>query len=947
MPFSVRRGARPIAPAPAPAPAPPHQRAARAVVLLAGAWLLAPRAALAQGAAPATGIVTGRVTDAGSREPIAGVAVSVVGQSRGTFTRGDGSYRLVLPAGRQALTARLLGYASARDSVTVTAGATVTVNFQLARSASVLGAVAVVGSRQATERTVTSAPVPIDVVSAAEIKQTGRTETTQILQMLVPSVNFPRTSIAGGVDMQRPFTLRGLMPDQALVLVNGKRRHAGAVLAVNNSVGRGSTGVDLNAIPAQSIERIEVLRDGAAAQYGSDAIAGVINVILKEDAPATVSATLGQVASSIGERRFNDGKVVQVDASRGWGFGGGRGFLFVAAEARDRGATSRAMPDQRPQYWTAATDDSVRRGLPVTVGGIRVPETAVEASRNNSWYGDAAVRDGGGFWNGGYELAGGVRLYTFGGATHRVGESWGFVRRPNEPVVVRALHPTGFLPSIVATSTDLSGGAGARGSAGGWAWDASAVYGQNDFGFDVRNSNNPTLGTASPRDFYAGTLRSSQVTANADVSRAVGVGLARPLSVGLGLEARLDRYQIFQGDSASWIDGGQTVLDGPNRGQRVPGGSQLFYGFKPGDRTNATRSSQAAYLDVEAPLLSSLLVGLAGRAERFSDFGEAVIGKVTARFEPVRGYAVRAAANTGFRAPSLAQTWYSSTASNVLIVGGVATPNEVATLPVSNPAARALGATDLTPERSRNLSAGVTLAPAESFTVTADWFGIDIDDRIVLSETFVGPLVRTLVQPFGLQGDIRPRFFTNAIDTRTRGVDVVARWARDLGNESALRATGGYNFTRTRITRVAANPPQLAQVNQVLLGRTERSRIEEAQPWTSFRVNVGWTRRAWGVELQQARFGSFWSRPDLSVPVGTAFAVSDQRFRARWITDLSVTRRFEQVTVAVGADNLFDVYPDRLAPTNPENFGGTRMFSPFTPFGQNGRFAFVRATFTP
>jgi iron complex outermembrane receptor protein len=721
---------------------------------------------------------------------------------------------------------------------------------------------------------------------------------------------------------------------------------------VNNSVGRGSTGVDLNAIPASSIERIEVLRDGAAAQYGSDAIAGVINVILKEDAPATFSVTAGQVSSSVnsapyGTQRFSDGGVVQIDGNKGWSFLGGRAFLNLTGEGRDRGATSRSLPDQRPQYFTAATDDSVRRGLPVTVGGVRIPEAAVDYARNNTWFGDAALRDGGGAWNAGYDTKPGIRLYSFGAATYRVGQSWGFARRPQEAVVVRALYPQGFLPSIIGTSQDYSGALGAKGDAKGWAWDLSGAVGQNRFGFAVRNSNNPSLGLASPRNFENGDLRSTQLTFNGDLSRQFGVGMAAPMNVGLGVEGRFDRYQIFRGEEASYIDGGQTVLDGPNRGGRVPAGSQLFYGFKPSDEVNATRNSQAGYLDVEITPFRRLQIGAAGRFENFSDFGSATIGKLTGRLEGTKWLALRGAASTGFRAPSLAQTYYSSTASNVLIVAGQSTANEVATLPVTSPAARALGATDLTPERSRNVSAGIALTPSPAFTVTADYFGIDIDDRIVLSETFVGPLVQNLIRPFGLQGDVRPRFFTNAIDTRTRGIDVVARYARDLGNESSLRATAGFNNSRTRITRVSANPAQLSQVNQVLLGRTERSRFEEAQPWTNFRVNADYSRRQYSVSLQQARFGSYWSRPDLSVPVGQEYAVSDQKFGVRWITDLSVTRRFEQVSLAVGADNLFDVYPDRIAITNPENQGGSRMFSPFSPFGSNGRFVFVRATYTP
>ena len=258
--------------------------------------------------AQATTYITGRVTEAGNDRPIQGASVFVAGTQRGAMTRADGTYRITVEAGRIELTTRLIGFTTARAVVTVAAGQRATQDFALTKAPLSLEAVAVTGTRRATERTVTEAPVPIDVIGSDEIKLTGRTEISQILQALVPSLNFPRSSIAGGVDMQRPFTLRGLGPDQALVLVNGKRRHAGAVVAVNNSVGRGSTGVDLNAIPSAAIERIEVLRDGAAAQYGSDAIAGVINVILKQNAAPTVSSTLGQTSR-------HDGQVAQVDGS--------------------------------------------------------------------------------------------------------------------------------------------------------------------------------------------------------------------------------------------------------------------------------------------------------------------------------------------------------------------------------------------------------------------------------------------------------------------------------------------------------------------------------------------------------------------------------------------------------------------------------------------------------
>ena len=631
--------------------------------------------------------ITGRVTEEGSGRPVQGVTILVAGTQRGTQSRADGTYRLVVQPGRVELLARLIGYVTTRATVTVDAGQGAAHDFLMPRATVSLEAIAVTGPRRAAERTVTEAPVPIDVVGSDEMKLTGRTEITQILQALVPSLNFPRSSIAGGVDMQRPFTLRGLGPDQALVLLNGKRRHAGAVVAVNNSVGRGSTGVDLNAIPSASIERIEVLRDGAAAQYGSDAIAGVVNVILKQNAPATLSATLGETSR-------HDGQVAQVDGS--WSHAlSERGFITLSGEYRDRARTDRAEADTRVQYFNKAQDDSIAAGLPVSVGGQRITADMLTAIRNNSWYGDAWLHDVGGFYNAGTTTSGGLELYAFGGATRRFGRSWGFNRRPGEPVVVRALYPTGFLPSIDGTVIDYSTTVGGKGSAAGWGYDLSAAYGRNTFQFDIGNTNNPTYGLGSPLNFYAGKLRSNQVTANLDLTRPLSVGLAAPVNLAVGAEGRLDGYGITRGQPESYSNGGVAILDGPSAGKPATPGSQLFYGFKPSDETSTTRNSVAAYVDVEGNLTRALSLDLAGRVEHFSDFGSATIGKAAGRYQLPLGVSLRAAASTGFRAPSLAQSVYSSTASNVLTVNGVPTPNEVATYPVNSAIARALGATPL------------------------------------------------------------------------------------------------------------------------------------------------------------------------------------------------------------------------------------------------------------
>ncbi len=718
--------------------------------------LALPALAVAQ-PAQTRGTITGRITAADNGQPLQGASVVVMETTLGALARADGTYRLLLPPGRYRLNTRLIGYTTETREVTLRAGETLRLDVALKRAPQSLAQVAVVGTRRSEERVVTSAPVPVDVISAEEIKQTGRTETAQILQMLVPSLNFPRSSIAGGVDGQRPFTLRGMNPDQVLVLINGKRRHIGSVVAVNNSVGRGSSGVDLNAIPASSIERIEVLRDGAAAQYGSDAIAGVVNIVLKKNAPAQFSSTLGRVASTLsgpvsptqGSVRYSDGGVTQVDGNYSWSLGD-NGYLNIGAEYRDRGLTNRNAPDLRQQYFNDATIAPDRLAL----------------TRNNAWYGDAALREGGLMFNAGSQFRNGVEWYAFGGGFRRQSQAFGFPRRPLERTVVRSIWPNGFLPEIWGTSTDASGTAGFKGRLGKWNWDASAQYGGNRFRFDLENTNNPTLGNASPTEFYAGQLEATIAQVNADFNRSFDIrGFAGPLNMAFGAEGRREGYRIIEGEPGSYIDGGVRVLDGPEAGQPTVSGSQLFYGFRPVDARRPRRTSNALYLDFEAQPWQRLTVGLAGRREQYSDFGEATIGKVTSRVDLGAGWAVRGAYNTGFRAPTLGQANYRATASNVLIINGVPTPNEALTLATNEPAAIALGATPLRPEKSRNLSAGLTYNPSRTFTATVDWFRIDVDDRIVLSENFTGAGVQRILANNGITGvDIRPRFFTNAVD---------------------------------------------------------------------------------------------------------------------------------------------------------------------------------------
>jgi iron complex outermembrane recepter protein len=863
------------------------------------------------------GSVGGRVTNAQTGAPIAGVTVQAIGQRQGTITRGDGSYRLDLPAGTHEIRAGSVGYGVVSLSVAVEAGASAVANFALSPSAISLDPLVAVGTRRA-DRTVTNSPVPVDVITAEVIQNTGLTETSQIIQRLAPSVNFPRTSIADGTDHMRPVTLRGLAPDQVLVLINGKRRHTTALVHVNGTVGRGSTSVDLNAIPASAIERIEVLRDGAAAQYGSDAIGGVVNIILKSGAQQNIGASVGQTRTSENGRTHSDGEVLQVGGSIGTGLPRG-GFVTLSGEVRDRNRTNRAYVDTRPQYFPADN-----------------PKNS-EAPRVSSWQGDGDSRDLGGFLNASLPLASGVELYSFGGATFREGRAAGFFRRALDDRTVRSIHPDGFLPEIGSEIRDMSAVAGVRGILGEWTWDASTLFGENSFRFGVHNSNNASMGAASPRDFYAGTLSFNQWTTNLDLSRRFAVA-GRPVNVAVGGEFRRDNYRIEAGELASYQDGGQRVLDGPAAGGLTALGSQVFPGFRPSDEKSEFRNNTAAYLDLESQYTRALLLTVAGRVENYSDFGFTADGKIAGRLELMPQIAVRAAAGTGFRAPALAQSFFSSTATN--FIGGV--PFDIRTFPVASAEAQVLGARALTPEESVNLSVGVSLEPLSGFSATVDFYQIDIDDRIVLSGNFVGPEVRALFQSRGLGGVGGGRFFTNAIDTRTRGFDVVASYGMFLGNAGLLRLTGGYNQSRSEVTRVSATPPELAAFQEALFDRVERGRIEKGQPRNNINFTINHSINAFGLNFHNHRFGE--------VSQLQANPAQDQTFSAKWISDLDLSYRLPQrVRVALGANNLFDVYPDAwqdFDQSGPLSTGGIYRYpGGGSPFGFNGRFIYLRLSY--
>ena len=839
--------------------------------------------------------LTGRVSSALDQAPLPGATVAIPSLGISATTDSEGRYLLPFPAEAAGKTveARATFPPYQPDTEQVTLGPGAHADFALGLS---YFEELTVGSRAVGVEAAKA--VPVEIHSEAKLDTTGASETNQILEALTPSFNFPRPTITDGTDTVRPATLRGLGSDQVLVLINGKRRHTSALVHVNGSIGRGSTGVDLNAIPASAIGSIEVLKDGAAAQYGSDAIGGVINVNLKDGIdPLTLEAKFGATTHS-------DGQLVDTSLSQGWKLGAGS--LFATVEYRDRDETNRAGPDPRPQ-------------------GSRDP-----VKQPNHHWGDSKSKDVMAFFNGSRPLGatGAASFYAFGGASRREGSHGGFFRRALQNQNWPQIYPNGFLPLIEPEVTDVSLETGVRGAAGAWFWDGSIGYGDNEFEFNVRDSLNTSLGPNIPPNqtsFYAGTLEADQLVVNGDFSRQLEVGLAGPLNVAFGLEARRDGYQIQAGEPNSYLDG----LHPDQFGGRAPAGAQVFPGFRPSNEVDVTRDSYAVYVDLEGDVWSALRLGVAGRFEDYDDFGSTSDYKLTARLQPVKPIVLRAAVATGFRAPSLGQSYFSTVSTNFLAVGGVLVPFEVGTFPVSSPVARALGAKDLQPEESEHFSAGIVWNPVAAFQLDVDYYAIDISDRIVLSGNFTGASVAALLAPFNVTG---ARFFTNAIDTETRGYDVRAAYGMEAW-KGRLDLTAGYNHTRNEVTRVAPTPPQLAGLQEVLFDAIERRRVECGQPKDNVRLGADWDGGSLFAGVHGARYGEYCL---------VDRAVVQQEFEAEWLADVEIGYRFSRFTVAVGAQNVFDTFPDRNLPANANL--GIFTYPSSSPFGMNGRFVYTRAS---
>ena len=779
--------------------------------------------------------------------------------------------------------------------------------------------VVVLGSRSSAKTALDTA-VPVGLINVKDMQNAGPLELGKLLQTLDPSFNFTSTFISDGTDIIRPATLRGLGPDQLLVLVNGKRRHQQALVNVQQTVGRGSAGTDINAIPLSAIHHIEVLRDGAAAQYGSDAIAGVINIVLKQQTNET------QLSGTLGTTSKGDGDLVSGSANTGFALGADGGFLNLSLEGRRRGETNRAGLDT----------------------------LRVDPPRVTQRIGDSLAKDAYLWLNAGIPFDKSSEFYAFGGVSRRTGDSAGFFRSKGDGRTVPAVYPNGFLPNIMTTVKDASLAVGyKRELANDWNFDVSVNYGHSELGFHERNSINvsywyePKPGggiyAESPLEADTGKLKFDQATFNADLRGPVVLGGAKVL-LATGFEYRRDNYAIEAGDPVSYQYGrtnNPAIRIFDQTGAIAASGAQGFPGYTPGTAVDAGRHNVAFYLDAEHNLSEQLLVAAAVRYEKYSDFGNTTTGKLSMRYDPSRAIGFRGSVSSGFRAPGVQQKFYSSVSTN-LNSAGVLT--ETLTAREGSAVTKAFGISPLKQETSKSASIGMILRPATNFSVTADLYRINIDDRIVFSSniapesgaclTAAACPIKAILDPLKVG---QAQFFTNAIDTSTDGFDLVAEHTSKWSG-ATLVMSGQLGFNQTKVKNRHSQSPVLTGAQ--LFDDSQVTLIERGQPRQHHVIAADYTAGAWNLNTRANYYGEV---------QGQGFtAPFIQTWEAKWLVDMSLRYAFtRRMSVSIGSNNIFNTYPTEWDKTKAFPFpqlGFTHCWET-CPIGINGRSGYVRADY--
>ena len=750
----------------------------------------------------------------------------------------------------------------------------------------------IIGSRRANS-SATDTPLPIDFISLAKVAESGgQFDLAQSLQYLSPSFNSTRQTGSDGADLVDSAALRGLGSDQTLVLINGKRHHTTALVNIFGARNRGATGTDLNTIPVMAISNVQILRDGAAAQYGSDAIAGVIDITLKK--------TLGCEASfGFSEYSKRDGKNYLPTAYCGFAIGNG-GVISITDEYNNRGRSNRAEP-----------------GNPRIIG-------------------DSKVESGTVYVNGDLPTVGKDKIYFTIGGQRRAASSAAYARGGigSDDIPSRnsaAQYPNGFVPFIDGDINDFYGTVGYRWQVGEWRADLSQTYGYNDLKYNINHTLNASIANKdllaggrgiSPSAFNAGGFSFGQATSNFDVTRFFDGILGGGLNVAFGGEYRNENYKIKAGEPGSYID-----ADGVGIGGNA--GSQGFPGFQPGDVTNKSRNSYALYGDLELDVTKAFKLQAAVRGEHYSDFGSTLTGKLAGSYSITKDILARGSISSGFRAPSLQQVYFSSTFTD--FVSGV--PQDVVLAPNGGRVANLAGIPKLKEETSTNYTLGLTLKPIPALAITGDLYLIDIKDRIVLSGRFDASNYPALGATLASLGVGSAQFFVNSVNTQTQGLDLTGNYKGDLwGGKYGIYL--GFNYSKTEVKKVKT-PPAFAGFEDVFLSEKERLYIEQGGPRTKLNIGVDYRHGNWAGEVKFINFGP----QTLGTFSGTANGVPNQQYESKSSADTSITYSYsENAKITFGVNNVFNTKPTSQDANETDN--GFKYES--VQFGLNGRSYFAR-----
>ena len=951
------------------------------------------------------GSISGKIADE-SGEPLIGATVLIVGNSTGTITDFDGNYSLSVDPGTYTVEASYIGFSPQTGTATVTAGGKTSMDFLLSEGI-LVDEVVVTGTR-ASNRTNTDAAVPIDVINVEKLSIAApQSSLNSLLHNTTPSFSSNTQTISDGTDHIDPASLRGLGPDQVLVLMNGKRRHTSSLVNVNGTFGRGSVGTDLNAIPATAVRAIEVLRDGAAAQYGSDAIAGVINVRLKESVnKLSFNLTTGanftsEIGAFEGELKDRDGEIVNLGVNYGLPIGSEGGFINFTGEFGYKAPTNRMLEftggifgayngvervaaaggadiddlsladiqNFAPQVGYFSGDDLASIAGATSLADISgvLGQDATDAelaargltrSDFNMRVGQSRLREGKFFANMAIPLGENLEVYSFGGVGYRDGESGCFYRLPGQNRTTTAIYPNGVVPRINSNISDKSISAGIRGQVGAWDIDLSNTFGSNEFLFYMTNTHNATLGAGSPTEFNAGGHSFTQNTGNFDVSQYFDNGSGTGINVAFGAEYRFENYKVIPGTELSYgnydVNGELVMPTTPNDllttdivGRARPSGAQCFAGFLPSNDVDANRSSVAGYLDIEYDVTEAFLVSGAVRYENYSDFGSTFNYKLASRFKVSDNINLRGAISSGFRAPSLHQILFSRTSTIFVTENGATTAQEVGVFNNNSRPAKLLGIPQLTEETSNNFSLGFTAKfPDVGLRLTVDAYQVNIDDRVVLTGQF-GPGDDPELQILFNQAQAtRAAFFANAIDTESKGLDIVLAHRIRIG-EGTLANDLAATFSQTK--RVGDIKASDILREKGLVGTYFNAEaqiyLEEAVPRTKLTLNNNYTMGKLSLYLRNTLFGETTEAANVCDPDNRDQSV-DCINSSKVITDFSVGYQLApNLSLTLGANNLLDVYPDIVDPSFRSS--GRFLYSRRSPqFSFGGRHLFGRIVFT-